>query len=621
MCDPAIKRFLWNLEQDKFQDVVEEIAAEFEMEELQRAKAKLRGELDGLDTLIGDTSVSSTHENLSVSRHICDPLDLINRRSKERLIEDLCKLYQFSTGDRKKFPDKILRRSSFAPVLEWRVLQTSSLTPVEEKECTKVDADDQTEVSKTLSTGNVSNEVTGKEQESQHENTENGDSRMPRESEGDTPTTGTKEDEYVQQGVETRVDERRMSNDDSSFGLLLLEEGISIINECSDDDIGKPSKMDENENAPTPSDHIPRDPVLAPNSGKGYNIMAANPSERTVDLHMSGQLPTSPPKGPSGGKVAAHVSPCDTPTLPRGEVLPTTSGQIAVEKSKSVLLCDFQVKGDVSCVQPSNKKGVSKSRDMATQTEALGIRDRPVTRAELERLADFVDSGMADLGRRVRASENRHTRCENRIESLEAANNENFKCVFDSQDRIIEDLQSLSSIMKDVVDNAARNDAQMHGAQVNTSPNVQGGASCISTPIPGILPASNIAGPTSAKAAIEPLYDSICDVPEKDSRAPVKPNTLTRAEKEKDMTGWCNVRQRPKERERGGESTYGSILRAAKMLLPAPPKPSAEKNCNNEAVTSGNQPDKGDEGDKMTGAGRAQGASAVCAGGAPPGKP
>ena len=135
--------------------------------------------------------------------------------------------------------------------------------------------------------------------------------------------------------------------------------------------------------------------------------------------------------------------------------------------------------------------------------------------------------------------------------------------------------------MKDVVDNAAMNDAQK-----------QGGAACVSTPTPDTLVLGKGTGPTSAKAAIEPLYDSIWDIPDKSEAAPVRPKPTSTMEKEKDTAAWCNVRTRPRERERASESTYGSIMRAAKMFLPALPKPNAGKGGPSVIDPMNDQPDK-----------------------------
>ena len=460
--------------------------------------ANLRGDLDGLDTLIGDTSVSSTHENPMAARHICDPWDLINRRSKDRLIEDLCKLYQFSTGVRKKFPDKILRRSSFAPVLEWRVLQTSSLTPVAEKEILRVGTNEQSVYDEPSEPTCTSDRVIEVVQSFHHECIENDESQPVGESVEIAPSMDAKKADSGEDSIDSSDSESESisigTSKDSSFGLLLLEEGtatddmcltnsfidgkdefgnpVDMATKCSDhpprdpmptpdacnpidfesgesnfgnssdhpprdpmptpdacnpidfesgeSNFGNSSDLNTDRTSPrdplpTPNVYTPKDPILALNAGKGQNVRTPDPMELPVDLNINSQRPPTSHKGQCARNETTHVSTCASPELPSSAATPHPSAPTVSEKEKGVLLSDFHVKGGAVNVIPTTDKSVSRYREMATQTETLGIRDRPVTRAELERLADFVDSGMADLGRRVRASENRHSRGENRI--------------------------------------------------------------------------------------------------------------------------------------------------------------------------------------------------------------
>ena len=573
VCDPEIERYLWNLEQDRFQDVVEEIVANFDMEELQkarrvmfkRAKAKLHEDLGNLEAQVDGAGATSTQDKSLNVRHIADPWDLINRRSKERLVEDLCKLSQFSTGWRKNFPDKILRRSAFTPVREWRILQTSLLTAVEEKSI-----------------------LTNK------------DSILEQTS-SEAVVVGERicmKDE--QRETVNEIQDQRASDSDKMAACKVSEEAkLSNANDTPNEDDGDPPKETPKEVSVdmimyekiTAEDDFPTNSNALPNNidamGKDENLHRENAevNPRTelspkgeIDLNKldGGILHMSTPRiAARQTAVAAQGVDMQISTSRAARVetrvecsSPADSVPVKTQPPTSVLLCNVQEKGSVSSSEAKYVWKGTLSRDMSTQTDKPSIRDQPVTRAELERLADFVDNGMADLGRRVRASENRQDRCEKRIDSLEVSNNENFKCVFNSQDRIIEDLQSLSTICREVVEGAVAAESR---PRVQPTPAVRPVEPALDTrrppaPRKDSVPVGKHNFHSSAKTKPNTDYDSIWDLPN-----PVaiekKPGELSAPE-----VDVMHPPERAKlrdDRKGENESAYGCVMRAAREILPA----------------------------------------------------
>ena len=109
-----VENMLSRLNHEPLKDVLEDVLVLCSTDELREARDKLFVEAkkkvhaDIKRAPSGSNCFDSVLDN--VSEKICDPWGMVNRRSKKRLAEDVCKLYLFNCGNDYKFPSSLLKR-------------------------------------------------------------------------------------------------------------------------------------------------------------------------------------------------------------------------------------------------------------------------------------------------------------------------------------------------------------------------------------------------------------------------------------------------------------------------------------------------------------------------------
>ena len=689
LIDHELDRMLWHLEQDKLQDVVVEIAESFDMEELQiarnvvfkGAKTKLHKDLCRLRCRVSGAGVDDIATDLEAAR-IADPWGLINRRSKERLIEDLCKLYQFWNGFIEKFPDKILRRHAFTPVSEWKLLQVQELDSVVESRDDPGDkASDSLYMIENGTDALDMNKNQVDEKEGMEETTNMGDRSIGLDQ--DAPVNDgvsevmtvhieqkvcvciSKECEHKDKYVNTTLNESvtpHIDQEDQVDENEMQENFLSEDEEsCQGEDEVNPMSMEgnfilcertgerkwlkeyeifseydaKNGDAEMPIVHFDGDIeiealmdyndcvemfcVNAPNlpsvakemsqedgkqhdeqcigphgkhelrvlhedrGGSPASQTAALPSRDTRSFshpnHSVDQLPLNAPAHTNSvpstpttayAKENAVIAVSEKATVSR-QVTSTCVASTCEKKEEAVWIEDFQERTKASYIPDQ----ASKVRDMATQTERPSIRERAVSRAKLERLADFVDNGFADLERRMRANENRHSRNEARMDTFENSNGENFKDIFDSQDKIISDIQKLGTAVKCIGERSNGDKTAQREREVRLVDNMATRAPLPPAPGPPAVPERpaasggfgafhNQRGSNEGRGADVDECESIWDLPKSDK---MTAEPLPRREPRMQETGSLWV-------TRGKRGQRSSVVASnANLKPPVTPKP------------------------------------------------
>ena len=124
--DPGIEKILAKLDDEPKGNIVEELEQDYEMDILletrdiiyRHAKAKLE---KGRRTSTGEASSNDTTQRARTKDVELESMRLVNRRVKARVIDDICQLMNFVSGQTEYFPFKITKKVK-------RVAQTDAET-------------------------------------------------------------------------------------------------------------------------------------------------------------------------------------------------------------------------------------------------------------------------------------------------------------------------------------------------------------------------------------------------------------------------------------------------------------------------------------------------------------